>query len=87
MQMKHLGIVLICASQMACVSAPRVKTEVVRIKPDPTWVQNYPIPIRNGETLGDYYDWSFELYQLIQRVNINNEAAREFYDMPSPTPD
>jgi hypothetical protein len=38
-----------------------------------------PVPIRGGETLGDYYRWSFELWTGLQECNIAQEAERLFY--------
>ena len=56
-----------------------MKTEVVKIKPDPTWMADCDIPVRAGETLGDYYDWSFELWVSLRECNERQKAEREFY--------
>jgi hypothetical protein len=37
------------------------------------------IPPRNGGTLGDYYDWSFELWQSLLKCNEKQRAERQFY--------
>jgi len=37
------------------------------------------IPLRNGRTLGDYYDWSFELWQSLRQCNERQRAERQFY--------
>jgi hypothetical protein len=50
------------------------------LSPDPSWMQDYPVPERNGETLGDYKDWSFPLWQTVLQCNIDQAAEREFYD-------
>lgn len=80
MRMKHLGTALICVLLTGCALAPRVTTEVVRIKPDPTWMADCHEPIRAGETLGDYYDWAAALWISIQECNIRQAAEREFYN-------
>jgi len=59
--------------------APAVKTEVVKIKPDPAWMADCDIPLRDGETLGDYYDWSFNLFTSLKECNARQKAEREFY--------
>ena len=64
----------------ACSSAPAAKTEIVKIKPDPTWMADCAVPVRNGPTLGDYYDWSFELWTALRECNERQRAEREFYD-------
>jgi len=51
------------------------------MKPDPTWVTDPKTPIRNGETLGAYYWWSFDLYFMHCRNAIQREAARAYFDM------
>jgi hypothetical protein len=38
------------------------------------------IPMRNGETLGDYYDWSFDLWTSLKECNESQRAEREFYN-------
>jgi len=42
-------------------------------------MQHYPIPVRAGETLGDYKDWAFELWQTLKRVNVDQAAERDNY--------
>lgn len=56
-----------------------MKTEVVKIKPDPTWMADCEIPARDGGTLGDYYDWSFVLWQSLLECNARQASEREFY--------
>lgn len=56
--------------------------KIVREKPDPSWMRHYDIPVRDNETLGAYKDWSFELWQVLQQVNVDQAAEREFYDEP-----
>lgn len=58
-----------------------MKTEIVKIKPDPTWAADCHMPLRNGETLGDYFNWSFELWVSIKECNERQRAEREFYGM------
>lgn len=49
------------------------------IKPDPIWMADCDVPARGGPTLGDYYDWSFELWQSLLECNERQRAEREFY--------
>lgn len=42
-------------------------------------MQHYPVPLRDGETLGAYKDWAFELWCLIEQINVDQAAEREFY--------
>jgi hypothetical protein len=56
-----------------------VKTETVVVKPEPEWMADCEIPLRNGRTLGDYYDWSFELWQSLRQCNERQRAERQFY--------
>jgi len=37
------------------------------------------MPVRDGETLGSYYRWSFKLYQTLEECNAAQAAEREFY--------
>lgn len=53
---------------------------MVKVKPDPTWMADCEIPARAGGTLGDYYEWSFELWQSLKECNERQRAEREFYD-------
>lgn len=73
-----ISTLAILLSLSACVSGPSAK--VVKEKPDASWMKDYPIPIRAGETLGDYKDWSFELWQTLLRVNEDQRAEREHYN-------
>lgn len=57
-----------------------MKTEVAKVKPDPTWMADCDIPLRGGPTLGDYYEWSGLLYQSLLECNERQRAEREFYD-------
>ena len=56
-----------------------MKTQVVKIKPDPAWMADCEIPLRGGPTLGDYYEWSFHLWQSLLKCNELQRAEREFY--------
>lgn len=49
--------------------------------PDPSWVADPVTPIRQGETLGDYFDWAFPLYFAHCRNAIQRQAARKYYGM------
>lgn len=79
MQIKLLAIVWLLISLTACSSAPPVKTEIVKIKPDPQWMADCTIPARRGGTLGDYYDWSFDLWTSLRECNERQRAERAFY--------
>ena len=79
MLIKLLSSVWICILLTACSSAP-VKTQTVMVKPDPVWMADCGMPVRAGETLGDYYWWSFDLYQTLVECNARQEAERRFYD-------
>jgi hypothetical protein len=68
-----------CILLTACSSVPQTVIQVVKIKPDPAWMANCQIPIRYGETLGSYYDWSFELWTSLEECNAAQEAERLFY--------
>jgi hypothetical protein len=50
-------------------------------KPDPSWIADPEIPVRGGERLGDFYDWSFDLYFWICKDAIKKQAARRYYKM------
>jgi hypothetical protein len=62
-----------------CASAPQQAIQIVKIKPDPAWMTPVPVPVRGGETLGDYYRWSFELWAGLQECNVAQEKERLFY--------
>ena len=72
--------VWLCILLTACNSAPKLETQVVKVKPDPTWMADCEIPARAGGRLGDYYNWSFELWQSLKECNERQRAEREFYD-------
>lgn len=57
-----------------------MKTQTVTIKPEPQWMADCGMPVRDGETLGSYYRWSFKLYQTLEECNAAQAAEREFYD-------
>lgn len=71
--------VWLCISLTACSLGQKQTTQVVKIKPDPTWMADCDIPARAGGTLGDYYQWSFELWQSLRECNERQAAERAFY--------
>lgn len=79
MRIKLLASAWLCIWLTACSSAPPVKVQTVKIKPDPLWMADCEIPLRNGPTLGDYYEWSFELWTSLRECNERQKAERAFY--------
>lgn len=46
------------------------------------------MPVRNGETLGDYFEWSYELFIGRCQAILERHAMRKFYSgEPEPLPD
>lgn len=59
-----------------------MKTQTITVKPDPQWMADCGMPARGGETLGDYFYWSFDLYQALTECNERQRAERSFYNEP-----
>ena len=70
-----LAVVLICLSLTGCVFG----SNNAKGSPDSSWMQEAPIPVRNGETLGDYYWWSLDLLETIKEHNRLQAQERAYY--------
>lgn len=73
--LRTLITALICLSLTGCVFG----SNNAKGPPDSSWMADAPIPVRQGETLGDYYWWSLDLLETIKEHNRLQAAERDYY--------
>lgn len=73
--MKPLLCVWICLFLTGCVFG----SNNAKGPPDSSWMQQVPVPVRNGETLGDYFWWSLDLKEALELQNRLQASEAEYY--------